>query len=150
VSIPTNGRLAGIDYGTKRIGVAISDPSQMLASPLSNYDRGDAKADERFFSRLADEEALVGFVVGLPVHLSGDESEKSEESRKFGAWLTELTGLPVCFWDERFTSVQAEHLLGAAKMRKKQKKKRLDMLAAQILLASYLEGSRSEEPPAAL
>ncbi|QDU93510.1 Holliday junction resolvase RuvX [Lignipirellula cremea] len=143
--LPASGRLAGIDYGTVRIGVAISDPSQMLSSPLENYNRGDLKADERFFRRLVEEERLVGFVVGLPIHLDGSESQKSTEARTFGDWLQQLTNLPVVYYDERFTSLEAGRLLEGARLTKKKRKQRLDKLAAQILLAGYLESSRRHE-----
>jgi putative Holliday junction resolvase len=135
----TSGRLAGIDYGTVRIGVAVSDARQTLASPFENYTRRGEKADAEFFRRFVMEESISAFVVGLPVHLSGDESAKSIEARTFGAWLAKTTGLPVEYFDERFTSVEAERYLGAAKMTKKQRKERLDKIAAQILLSAYLE-----------
>src|SRR5437763_10925830 len=102
------GRLAGIDYGTVRIGIAITDPEQRIASPLDNYTRRGAVADGIYFRKLAAEERVVRFVVGLPVHLDGRESEKSREARKFGAWLQETTGVPVVFFDERFSSSEAE------------------------------------------
>ncbi|HEX4132184.1 MAG TPA: Holliday junction resolvase RuvX [Pirellulales bacterium] len=133
------GRIAGIDYGTVRIGVAVTDARRTLASPLENYTRRGTKADAEFFVRLAREEQLAGFVVGLPVHSGGEESAKSTEARAFGKWLGELTGLPVEYFDERFTTVEAEQFLAAARMTKKQRKARLDKLAAQIMLSAYLE-----------
>ncbi len=148
--LPRMGRLAGIDYGTVRIGVAITDPEQRLASPLENYTRRGAAADVAWFKQLAADERLVGFVVGLPVYASGDESQKSREARQFGAWLSELTGLPVRYFDERYTSAHAEALLIDADFSRKQRKQRLDKLAAQILLAAYLESSRAEGEPGAL
>ena len=75
------------------------------------------------------------WVVGLPVHLDGRESGKSQEARRFGQWLTEITSLPVEFFDERFSSAQAEELLMAAELTSKQRKLRLDKLAAQIMLS---------------
>ncbi len=92
---PTTGRLAGIDYGTVRIGVAITDASRILASPLENYNRRSLEADADYFRRLTDQEQIVGFVVGLPVHSSGQESQKSAEARGFGQWLRAVTGRPV-------------------------------------------------------
>ena len=86
------GRVAGIDYGTKRVGVAISDANRTIASPLDNYDRRNAELDARHFRELARGEAITLFVVGLPLHMSGDESQKSREARAFGQWLTEVTG----------------------------------------------------------
>jgi putative holliday junction resolvase len=133
------GRLAGIDYGTVRIGIAVSDARQTLASPFENYTRRSLEADAEYFRRLAREEQIAEFVVGLPVHLSGRESQKSIEARAFGQWLAAQTGLPVAYFDERFTSSEAEQFLGAAELNKKQRKARLDKLAAQIMLTAYLE-----------
>jgi putative Holliday junction resolvase len=137
------GRVAGIDYGTVRIGVAVCDARQTLASPLDNYTRRGKQADADYFRRLAADEAISRFVVGLPVHTNGDESQKSHEARQFGAWLHETTGLPVDFFDERFTTVEALEHLQVAGLTKKQRKARLDKLAAQILLSAYLEASRN-------
>lgn len=147
-SFPDEGRLAGIDYGTVRVGVAVSDAGRMLASPLEIYQRRDAKADAEYFRRIAKEERIVGFVVGLPVHSSGEESKKSAEARQFGQWLQETTGLPIRFHDERYTSVLAERALMDAGIGKKGRKKRLDKVAAQVILATYLESSQSERPGA--
>ena len=149
--IPDQGRLAGIDYGTVRIGIAISDAGRHLASPYENYRRVDESADKRRFLRLVQEEEIVGFVVGLPVHPSGDESPKSYEARQFGQWLKEISDRPVIFFDERYTSVQAEQILGQAQLTSKKRKKRLDMLAAQIMLAAFLESdSQWADPPGPL
>ncbi|MEO8496527.1 MAG: Holliday junction resolvase RuvX [Planctomycetota bacterium] len=138
-SLPREGRLAGVDFGTVRIGVAISDARQSLASPLDNYARGSTDQDARYFQRLVNEEAIVGLVVGLPVHVSGDESKKSLESREFGNWLASVTGLPVDFYDERLSSAIADDFLEIGRLTKKQRQKRRDMLAAQIILANYLD-----------
>ena len=137
--VPAVGRVAGIDYGHVRIGIAISDPDRTIASPMENYTRRGLEQDAQRFRRLATEERVTLWVVGLPVHLSGDESEKSREARQFGQWLAETTDLPVEFFDERFTSREAEQLLLAADLTKKRRKKRMDMLAAQIMLSAYLE-----------
>jgi len=145
----------GIDYGTKRIGIAVSDTEQMLASPLENYNRRNAALDAERFQRLAVDEQVLKFVVGLPVHLDGRESPKSIEARAFGTWLAEVTGRPVEYFDERFTTSEAEQYLSAAKFTKKQRQARLDKLAAQIMLTAYLERQRenpaaTDEPPRGL
>jgi putative pre-16S rRNA nuclease len=142
------GRLAGIDYGTVRIGVAITDARRTLASPYEIYRRRDAAADGRYFRSLATAEKIVGFVVGLPVHLDGRESQKSREARQFGQWLAETTGLAVAYFDERFTTAEADQFLGAARLTKKKRAARRDKLAAQILLSAYLEATRAGEPGA--
>ncbi|HND55973.1 MAG TPA: Holliday junction resolvase RuvX [Pirellulaceae bacterium] len=141
-TLPASGRIAGIDYGTVRIGIAVTDPERRLASPHSIYNRRSRDADARFFRQLATEERLAGFVVGLPVHTHGGESQKSRESRAFGDWLTECTGLPVVYFDERYTTVAADELLGAAELTRKQRKERRDKLAAQILLVAFLEAGQ--------
>ncbi len=145
------GRVAGIDFGTVRIGIAMSDPGRTLASPYENYTRRGPEADAKRFSQLVGEEDVTLFVVGLPVHLDGGESQKSTEARQFGQWLGNLTGVPVEFFDERFTSVEAEQFLLGAELTSKRRKKRLDMVAAQIMLAAYLEShGKGEERPRAL
>ena len=141
------GRLAGIDYGTVRIGIAITDVEQRLASPFENYTRRGEIADGAYFRRLANDEQIERFVVGLPVHISGDESAKSLEARRFGEWLGKVTGRPVEFFDERYTSSEAERVLLDMGLTKKKRKERLDKLAAQILLTAYLESQSRQAPP---
>ena len=138
-AFPVTGRVAGIDYGTVRIGVAVSDPKRLLASPLENYTRRSREQDARHFQELVQTEQIAGFVIGLPIHASGQESHKSWEARQFGQWLSEVTQRPVCYYDERYTTSQASEALTAADLTKKQRKKRLDKLAAQIILAGFLE-----------
>jgi len=143
--LPPEGRLAGIDYGTVRVGIAICDPGQEFCSPYENYNRRTPELDGLYFRDFVKEESIVGLVVGLPLHMSGDESEKSREARAYGMMLRELTELPVAFHDERFTSSIAEDTLLAAKLTKKQRKARLDMLAAQLILKGYLASRRQFE-----
>ncbi|MFZ1935656.1 MAG: Holliday junction resolvase RuvX [Thermoguttaceae bacterium] len=139
------GRVAGIDYGTVRIGIAVSNPERTIASPLENYTRRSVERDAERFRRLVADERIVLFVVGLPIHLDGGESEKSVEARQFGQWLAETTGVPVEFFDERFTSHEAEQFLLTADMTRKRRKRRMDMLAAQIMLSAYLEVRGAEK-----
>jgi putative Holliday junction resolvase len=146
-SLPAKGRLVGIDFGTVRMGIAISDAEHRLASPYENYTCRDQEANGQYFVELIAAENVVGFVVGLPVHGSGEESAKSLEARQFGRWLTEITALPVAFYDERYTTAQAEQMLTTAELTSKRRKKRLDMVAAQIILASYLESSGQDNGP---
>lgn len=152
IELPHTGVLLGIDYGTKRVGVAVCDRDQKFSSPLYNYQRQGIQPDTRFFKSVADEYRPVGMVIGLPIHLSGDESEKSREARKYAVWLSQCTGLPFSFQDERFSSFQAEQLMTAASLTKKQRKDRIDKLAAQILLQTFLESritlrTKSASPP---
>ena len=138
-ALPSEGRLLGIDYGTVRVGIAISDPSQTIASPLETYTRRSGKLDANYFVDLVKHEKIVGLVVGLPVHMSGDESEKSREAVEFGKWLKQSTDRPVIWVDERYTTSMAGEMLSHSTLSGKKRKAQLDKLAAQILLATYLE-----------
>lgn len=136
---PTYGVLLGLDYGTRRIGIAVSTREQTISSPLWNYTRSVPEVDAHELKALADEYRAVGLVVGLPMHMSGDEGEKAKEAREFGSWAHEVTGLPVCFWDERHTTTMADDYLRQASLSRKKRKARLDKLAAQIILQGFLE-----------
>jgi putative holliday junction resolvase len=141
-------RIAGIDYGTVRIGVATADLAVGIAGPYETYARRSQPLDAEYFRRLATEERIDRFVVGMPVHTSGHESQKSREAREFGDWLHKITGVPVEYFDERYTSAEAETLLLEAGLTKKRRKERLDQLAAQIMLTAYLEsGARGNDSP---
>lgn len=139
------GRIAGVDFGNVRIGIAISDPGHSIASPWKNLTRRGEAHDADVFRRLVDEEQIELFVVGLPVHCDGRESKLSQQVRSFAAWLKKVTTVPVVFFDERFTSVEAEELLLLADLSRKSRKARRDMLAAQILLASYLQWRQTND-----
>jgi putative Holliday junction resolvase len=135
-----------VDYGHRRVGLAISDAARRIASPLALHERRDAAQDARFFQQLIQDERIETIVVGLPVHSSGREGGKAAEARAFGQWLQQVTGRPVVFWDERFTTVEAERFLLDAGLTSRQRKARIDMVAAQILLQSYLEAGCPETP----
>ncbi|MCA9231225.1 MAG: Holliday junction resolvase RuvX [Planctomycetales bacterium] len=142
------GRIAGIDYGTVRIGIALGDLETGLAGPYETYTRRNIERDAEYFSELARAEGLQRFVVGLPVHLDGHESQKSREARQFGQWLGQLTGIPIDYFDERFSSSEAESILLEANLTKKRRKARIDQMAAQIMLTAYLEsGAQGQESP---
>jgi putative Holliday junction resolvase len=144
-------RLLGVDPGKVRVGLAVSDAERRIASPLATYQRRDPAQDARAFRELAEREELGGIVVGLPVHLDGREGEQAGEARALGRWLAEATGLPVVFWDERFTTAEAERYLLDAAMTRKRRKERRDRIAAQIILQSYLDaGCPAETTPGPL
>jgi putative Holliday junction resolvase len=141
------GRVAGIDYGRKRIGIAICDASRIIASPFGMHaPSGDEAAEAAFFCRLVSDEELVGFVVGLPIHADGSDSRMSVEVEKFGAWLAATTARPVAFQDERFTSVEAAGKLAGHGLSRARKKARTDAIAAQILLSDWLESQAGGSP----
>lgn len=142
--LPSFGPLAGIDYGARRIGVAICDPGRKFCFPHVVFASTSEGANREFFTQLVRKEGLVGFVVGLPLHTDGAESATSREAREFAGWLAETTSLPVDFHDERYTSHAAEQLLAGTELTKKRRRARLDALAAQLILESYLERPASE------
>jgi len=144
--LPAEGRLAGIDFGTKRIGVAICDPGRVVASPFATYSCRSPEADAAWFRQLVRDERIVGFVVGLPLHMSGEESAKSAAARRFGQWLAQTTALPVGYHDERLSTVAAEQSLAAGHLTSKKRRARRDMLAAQVILAAFLEAGQRSAP----
>jgi putative Holliday junction resolvase len=141
------GRILGVDYGSVRIGLAVSDPDRRIASPLTTYQRRGQEADVAYFKKLVEDEQIVLIVVGLPVHLSGQEGAKAREARELGQWLGKATSLPIVFWDERFTTVEAEGHLLSAGLTRKRRRERIDRVAAQILLQSYIDAGCPKEIP---
>lgn len=138
-------RVLGVDYGTRRVGLAISDAGRKIASPLTTLARGSA-AEETHLRRLLQEENVSLIVVGLPVRERDYEGQKAQEARRYGQWLHQLTGLPVVFWSERYTTDEAERLLQQAGLSKKRRQARLDKVAAQLILQSYLDAGCPDAP----
>jgi putative Holliday junction resolvase len=146
---PSPGRLLGVDYGTVRIGLAITDPDRKVASPLETYSRKTLESDAAYLVKLVQSQGITGIVLGLAIGLNGHEGPKAKECRAFGAWLETATGLPVVFGDERFTSALADDIMFNAKMNRQKRSERRDMLAATLILQGFLEGGcRPYEPPA--
>jgi putative Holliday junction resolvase len=134
------GRVAGIDYGRKRIGIAICDAARIIASPFAmRQPSGEPESEAAYYRKLCADEEIVGFVVGLPIHADGSESRMSVEVERFGAWLAGATSRPVVFQDERYTSVEAAGKLAGLGLSRGRKKARTDSLAAQILLSDWME-----------
>jgi len=143
--IPDSGRVIGVDFGTARIGIAISDPGQSIASPLEIRQVQNQSSDAKYFQKLVEIEQPVGFVIGLPLHMSGDESKKSKEAVVFGRWLGELTGKPIAWQDERYSTAAAKEICLQLGLKGDKRKQHLDKIAAQVILSSWLErGSRSD------
>ncbi len=145
-TVPNVGRLAGIDYGSVRIGVSTCDPTQKFVNPMETYTRRTEKLDAEYFRGLAKQEHLVGWIVGLPVHCDGNESQKSIEVRAFAQWLQECTGLPFALYDERFSSKEARRLMVDTGWSPKKKKRNIDRLAAHLILTHFLESHSTNQP----
>lgn len=146
--VPVEGVLLGIDYGTKRIGVAISTPEQRLSVPLTTRQRETPQQDADWLKGLVKENRVVGLVVGLPVHMSGDEGTKAREAREFGIWAGRVAGLPVTYWDERYTTSIADAFLGQTNFSEAKREQRRDRVAANLMLQSFLEAPDRNVLPA--
>ena len=140
-------RLLGVDHGQVRIGLAVSDPDNKIASPLATYQRQRRDQDAAYFQAVVKDEEIGQIILGLPIHAGGREGSKAAEVRAFGSWLREITGLSVVYWDERFTTVQAEAHLWSAGLTHKARKARRDRVSAQIILQSFLDANPKEELP---
>jgi putative Holliday junction resolvase len=134
-----------VDYGTVRIGLAVSDTDRIIASPLEVRERQGQDRDASYFRALVEREQVAAFVVGLPLHTTGREGVKAKEALAFGAWLAEVTGLPVTFADERFSTAFAESALWAAGLTHKKRKARRDAVAAQVMLQAFIEAGCPDE-----
>jgi len=144
-------RVLGIDFGERRVGVAVSDPTGTLASPLPTLKRRAGKRPPlAALEALAAEHGVGALVVGLPLTPSGEESDWTRTVREVGEALARRTGLPVHFVDERFTSVQAQRAVRGIGLprRKREEKGRVDAAAAVLILQSWLDQrSRNLEVP---
>jgi putative Holliday junction resolvase len=145
------GRILGIDHGSKRIGLALSDAGATLARPLAVVAGEEALWPE--LERLLGEEEIERVVIGLPRNMDGTLGPKAREVLAFKERLEARTGLPVETWDERLTSREAERALRARGLSSRQMRGKVDKLAAQILLQSYLDArarrGREEAEPRA-
>ena len=143
MTIPTPGRILGVDWGEVRIGLALSDETQTLATPLETLVR---RAGKRFpVARLLELSSLhgpVGVVVGLPFSPEGEEEESATAAREMAGTIARRTGLPIEFWDERMSTARALTAIweqgGSARGRKKD----VDALAASVLLQHFLDARK--------
>ena len=132
-------RIMGLDYGTVRIGVAISDPGGIIAQPKGYLEAVPRKACLENISNTCEELEIGTIVIGLPKHMNGDEGESAKAARALGAEIAEITSLPIDFLDERLTSVSANNFLTEANIKAPGKKEKVDSVAAAIILQNYLD-----------
>lgn len=140
--------MLALDVGKKRIGLAVSDAMGITAQGIETLERTRIREDLARLKQLAERWNVRTVLVGKPLHMSGSESRQSEYTREFGARLGEYLGLPIVFWDERLTSVEAERLLREAGAKLEERKQAVDRLAAVLLLESYLEHRNIERDSA--
>ena len=141
------GRTIALDYGERRIGVALSDPTRTIASPLTTLQRRAGKRPPwAEIGQLIAEHEVEEAVIGLPLDLAGEESAWTAEVRQFGDDFARRTGLPVHWIDERMTSVMAERSVRGMGLRKSQReeKERIDATAAALILEGWLARRRAQ------
>ncbi len=134
-----SGRILALDVGLRRIGIAVSDPMGWTAQGLPTLERQNKRTDLAALRRLVEQYQVERWLLGLPLHMSGDESRQAGYVREFGAWLESQTGLPVSYQDERLTSAEAQRVLDAATVNRRKHKGKIDRLAAVLILQTYLD-----------
>lgn len=135
---PGKGRILALDLGKKRIGLALSDPLGLTAQGLPTLQRVNIRTDLAELDRLAVEYDVRLILLGLPLHMSGDEGRQAQHAREFGERLAEWTGREVRLWDERLTTVEAQRVLKSSGISTAKRARAVDQLSAQILLDSFL------------
>jgi putative Holliday junction resolvase len=146
-SLPASAVLLGLDLGTKTIGVAVSDPSLSIASPLLTIARTKFKADAAALIDLAKTNGVAGLVIGLPKNLDGSEGPRAQSTRAFVRNLAQLTSLPTIFWDERLSTAAAERTLIAADASRRRRAEVIDKMAAAYILQGFLDRLRFLRAP---
>ena len=133
------GRILGIDYGEKRIGLALSDPLGITAQPLDLLVRTKKSEDYARIARIVEEQGVVRIVIGLPLNMDGTEGFMVKAVRDFTAGLKEKCPVEIVELDERLTSMEAGRALDQASLKGKKRKEKLDCLSARIILQTYLD-----------
>ena len=137
-------RILGIDYGTKRVGIAISDAMEMIATPVSVETVRSMDEALAMVSRIAKERGVSKIVVGLPINMDGTLGPMALEAQTFAERLRESSGLPVESTDERLSTSLVERMLVSADVSRGRRKEVRDKLAAQVILQGYLDAHSSE------
>lgn len=133
-------RVAALDYGKARIGVAVCDELGMLAHPRAPIAARDRKQAIAAIQQLQRDEGIERFLVGLPLHLGGAAGQSADEATRFAQQVSDATGCEVELVDERWSTVQASRALREGGMSSKQQRQRIDSAAAAVLLQAWLDG----------
>ncbi|MDM7459106.1 MAG: Holliday junction resolvase RuvX [Paracoccus sp. (in: a-proteobacteria)] len=137
--LPRHGALAGLDLGTKTIGVAVSDGLRQVASPLLVIRRTKFTQDAARLIALIQQRGLVGVILGLPRNMDGSEGPRAQSTRAFARNFSALTPVPICFWDERLSTVAAERALLESDASRKRRAEVIDQVAAGYILQGALD-----------
>ncbi len=138
-ALPLSGAIAGLDYGDKTIGVAISDLRRQVATPTEIIRRSKFTEDAAQLMQIVAARQVCGFVLGLPLNMDGSRGPRVQSTEAFARNLTRLTDLPIAFWDERLSTVAAERALLEADASRKRRKEVIDAVAAGYILQGALD-----------
>ncbi|MDI9460571.1 MAG: Holliday junction resolvase RuvX [Saccharofermentanales bacterium] len=143
----TMGRIMGIDYGSRRVGIALSDPLGILASGLETIQRRgeDDSSVIRRIAELCTAHEVKRIILGLPRRTDGKSGEAERSARDFAAGLAEATGLEVIFADERYTTVLAGRIMREAGIKRDKRRALVDQIAAEIILQDWLDQNRKKQ-----
>lgn len=141
-------RLLGLDLGSKRIGVALSDELGLTAQPLLVLERRSRAKDIQALGELIEAHQVEEVVLGLPRRMSGELGPEAEKVQVFGRLLAEATGRPVAYWDERLSTVSAERVLLQGDVSRAKRKRVIDKVAASLILQGYLDWLAARGTPA--
>jgi len=136
---PSQGRVLGLDVGSRRIGIAVSDPLGITAQGLETLQRTNKRQDFEYLRRVIDQYEVREIVVGLPLRMSGAEGTQSEKMRAFAEELAKTFKLPVHLWDERLTSAEANRFLRETELSIEKRGKAVDRMAAVLILQGWME-----------
>ena len=132
-------RIIALDYGKRRIGIAISDPLQLIAQPLETLEHKNLVSTVKRLTELMRQYSVEKIVLGFPLSLRGRKTAFTRRVEQFGKNIEAKLGLPIVYWDERLTSVQARRTLITMNEKPSRKKDKIDKLAAALILQNYLE-----------
>ncbi len=139
----SQGRLLGLDVGTKTVGLALSDMSHTIASPYQTLERKGWKQDLPFIVNLIKQQTVIACVIGLPINMDGSEGDRCTYVRDFGDKLLETMEMPIIYWDERLSTVAVQRMLIEADMSRKRRGEVVDKLAASYILQGVLDRLRN-------
>lgn len=141
-------RILGLDFGSKTVGVAVSDGLLLTAQGVETIERKDENKLRKTCARIEEliaEYEITKIVLGLPKNMNNTEGERVEKTKAFGEMLERRTGLPVHYWDERLTTVAAEQILMESGVRRENRKAVIDKVAAGLILQGYLDCLKTKE-----
>lgn len=138
-----HGKYLGVDYGDKRTGLAECDPSGFLASGIATVSEGGMRRTAERVAKEAQARGCKRIIIGMPKNMDGTEGERTEVIRAFASLVAELTEIPIDFYDERMTTMEAYRFLGETGTFGKKRKAAIDTLSAEIILQNYIDRERN-------